>query len=114
MHELTVAASILKTALGVAEDNDAATVVEVRLRVGVLSCLNPETLRFGFDALAKGTVAEGCVLDVASVAADGVCRSCGWEGAVTDPFAPACPECEELALSLSGGQDLCLETVTVE
>jgi len=56
MHELSVAASILETALE--KGRELARIDEIHLNLGCLMMLNPEQLSFGFEMLARGTIAE--------------------------------------------------------
>jgi hydrogenase nickel incorporation protein HypA/HybF len=60
MHELSVASSILDTALE--KGRELSRIDEIHLSLGCLMMLNPDQLRFGFEMLARGTIAEKAVL----------------------------------------------------
>jgi len=62
MHELSVAAGILETA--VEKARELKKIDEIHLSIGCLMMLNPEQLRFGFEVLARGTIAEKAVLKI--------------------------------------------------
>lgn len=114
MHELAVASDLLDLLLRVAAENGASSVTSVRLRLGVASCLEPEALCFGFEALADGTAAAKCALEITRVAAPSACSLCGWEGEVATLERLECPGCGGFPVTLRGGRELTVETVTVD
>jgi len=59
VHELSIMDGALALACSEAEKAGARRVVSLRLRIGMLSGVMPEALRFAFDALAAGSIAEG-------------------------------------------------------
>lgn len=67
MHEMTVAARLVTIVSDTLAEAGAGHAESARVRVGALTCINPEALSFGFEALARGTAAEGCTLEVAEV-----------------------------------------------
>lgn len=114
MHEMTVAARLVDLVVEVVTEQSAASAVLVKLRLGALTCINPDALRFGFEALSRETVAADCALEIEHVEAEARCRGCGWEGKVGDPLDLACPHCESRDLALSEGRELTLKSVTVQ
>jgi len=114
MHEMTIAASLHESLAEVVERERATAVSRVRVRIGALTCIQEEALRFGFEALAQGTPAEGCELEVISVPARGACDACGWTGEVTDPILFPCPQCGQVPVRMTEGRDLVLESATLE
>jgi hydrogenase nickel incorporation protein HypA/HybF len=114
VHELAIAESILDLVLRTARANGATTVVTARIRIGAGSCLNPDSLAFGFEALATGTPAAGCQLDIESMPAPVTCTSCGWTGERMDVTELECPRCQTNPLRITGGRELTVETITVE
>jgi len=63
MHELYLAESIINIISNYAEHNGFKKVNIVFLSCGRLSCIESKTLQFAFDVQAKGTAAEGAVLE---------------------------------------------------
>ncbi len=114
MHEMLIASQLLQSLLDAAGQHDATRVVSATLRVGTLSCVNGESLRFGFLSLSQGTIAEGCDLKILRTPAEGECSKCGWTGEVTDPFLFPCPRCEESAIMPRGGREFTLESADIE
>ena len=114
MHELTVASELLDLVLRVAEEHSARVVTTARLRVGAASCLAPDSLLFGFEALSAGTPAEGCRLEILRTPAAVSCTPCGWRGKVTELGELSCPACGTAPLTIRDGRELTVESVDVE
>ncbi len=64
MHEWTFAQNILQTALGEAERHTAKRINLLRVKLAEAEHIEPSSLRFCFEALSKGTIAEGANLEV--------------------------------------------------
>jgi hydrogenase nickel incorporation protein HypA/HybF len=79
MHELSITQAILDTALLYAEQAHAKTIRALDLRVGALSGIVPDSLRFYFDLINKGTLAEDARLEIELVPPRARCRACGAE-----------------------------------
>lgn len=96
MHELSIAASILETAQREAALRRNASLQKIAVRVGELSAVDPEALRFGFEMLIKGTELELVALDLEFIARTNRCNDCGTEFVVKElEFrCPACGGCE--------------------
>jgi hydrogenase nickel incorporation protein HypA/HybF len=84
----------------------------VRLQVGVLGHVEPDALRFCFDAIARGTVAEGARLEIEMRAGEGWCPACRRAAPLEDRFAD-CPQCGEV-LQMTAGDDLRLTELEVD
>lgn len=115
MHELTICQRLVDAVqMEVARlPAPPPRLVSVRVRVGCLRLIVPETLRCAYEILARDTVAAGSSLEIVATPATGCCRACGWEGDVT-PDALRCRSCGAGALTLTGGKELRLEALEVE
>ena len=87
MHELSIATSVVETC---AEHAGGARVLRVRLEVGQLAAVLPDSLRFCFEACARGTVVEGAELDIHEIPGRAVCGTCG-ETLTLDAPLGRCP-----------------------
>jgi hydrogenase nickel incorporation protein HypA/HybF len=114
MHELAVAAELLELARRVAADEGARRVTVIRLRLGAASCLSPDSLSFGLEALAAGTATEGCRLEVERVPAPVSCPACGWRGEVRDMEGLICDLCRQTPLTILGGREMTVVSLDVE
>ena len=64
MHEMSLAEGILQIVEETARSHQAIRVRSVVLELGALSHVEEQALRFCFDAVTRGTVADGARLDV--------------------------------------------------
>ena len=111
MHELGVAERILSIATAAADANGKGRIVRIRLRVGALAQVDPETLRFACEVLGRGTSAEGSAIEITTVPARLFCPTCGGESErdLLDP----CP-CGALGGQLRTGRDLQVDSIDVD
>jgi len=68
MHEVGIAASVLDAVRTEIARRPGARAVTVGLKIGELAGVDPESLRFGFDALVDGSDLEPLELAVEYVA----------------------------------------------
>jgi hydrogenase nickel incorporation protein HypA/HybF len=111
MHETSIAQRMVDTAIEVADQNGGGRVVGMRLLLGELTCVEPETLSFAFDVVSRGTRVEGCPLQVVRVPTRLRCRTCGAErgGDLLDPCVCGVAGGEVLA-----GRELRLDTIDLD
>ncbi len=105
--------SALQLALDRAREAQASKVYCIRLRVGELSGVVPDSLQFAFEALTPGTAAEGAKLDIEHVPARFWCAQCQREFVVEDTF-PECPDCHVPSGELRTGRELEIASLEVE
>jgi len=108
MHELSLMTNLLEDAVAAA---DGAPVCALRVRVGPLSGVVIEALRFAFEALAPGTPAEGARLDIDETVPLFRCPHCGTEYP-TPVGSYQCPGCGAADGELIGGHEL--ELISIE
>lgn len=101
MHELSIAEAIVRAV----SDENRGKLTGIGLRIGELTDLVADALRFSFEALISGTELEGCELILEYIPPGGVCRSCGHE-VVVKGFEFRCPHCSSHDLNLTRGQEL--------
>ncbi len=94
-----------------AEARHAAHVDRIVLRIGVLSGVEPEALRFAFEACSPGTLAAGAELDIESVPALAYCPTCACEFAAGRGFICRCPGCGNYSGDLRSGRELELRRI---
>jgi len=113
VHELSIVQSALSLAVGQMEQAGASRVYAVRLKIGALSGVVPDALRFAFDALSAGTPAEGAQLIVENIPARFWCAACQREFEGSQLFAE-CPDCGELSRELRAGRELELASLEID
>jgi hydrogenase nickel incorporation protein HypA/HybF len=84
----------------------------VRLSVGALGHAEPEALRFCFDAVVSGTVADGATLEIDIVAGQGWCQGCERQVPLPERYA-GCPICGSPSVRLTHGDELRLAELEV-
>ncbi len=113
MHELALARGVVEVIEEQAAVQRFRRVVRVRLVIGALSHVEPEALAFGFDAVSRGTVAEGAALVIDRPPGQAYCLDC--EATVTvDERAAPCPRCAGWRLMITGGDDMRIKDLEVE
>jgi hydrogenase nickel incorporation protein HypA/HybF len=105
MHEISIASSIVETVLREIARKQLPPVQTIAVRIGALSCVDPEALRFGFDSIIPDTPLAKTKLDIEFVPVQGKCRACGREFAVED-FVFACPLCQSGQIEVTRGEEL--------
>jgi hydrogenase nickel incorporation protein HypA/HybF len=63
MHEQALMRDLVRRIVGVAESEGATGVTKVSVRLGALSHFTPEHFREHFRDSARGTIAEGAVIE---------------------------------------------------
>jgi hydrogenase nickel incorporation protein HypA/HybF len=97
MHEMALAESVIDLVEGrLAESRvrgkDCPRVRTVRLEIGKLSGVDPEAIRFCFDAVARGTLVDGALLDIIEQDGSAWCFDCQRQVSLRARFDP-CLEC---------------------
>lgn len=112
MHELGLAQEALDVALATAQRQGARRIVAMHLRIGGLSGVVPEALRFALETITAGTPAEGARILMERVIPFCRCEACGGEYEVVD-CSYACPMCGDTRGRLSRGKELDLVSLEV-
>jgi hydrogenase nickel incorporation protein HypA/HybF len=76
MHELSIAHGILEIVHQYVPTGQHPQVKRVRVRVGDLAGVVPDSLEFGFSALTAGTLLENAALEIERVPFTLHCRTC--------------------------------------
>jgi len=107
MHEAAIVASVVRTAM---QATPAGTLLRrVCVRIGVLTGVSPDAMRFYFDSVQPGQ-AE---LDVAIEPLRATCLDCGkrW---VFREATWSCPDCSIGVLNFENGDELDLVAIEVQ
>ena len=111
MHELSLMESTLAIVFEEARRSQADKVASLRMKIGALSGVVPESLLFAFEALTEGTMAEGARLQIDRIPVACYCETCKSE------FEPAlysfkCPSCGNPSVEIRRGREI--EIVSIE
>ena len=105
MHEMSIAESVLGIVEETARREGFARVSEVRLEIGRLAAVETEALRFCFDAVVRGSLAEGARLEIEETPGTAWCFGCSKPVAVASRVE-LCPACGGAQLQVSGGTEM--------
>lgn len=112
MHELSIAEEIYRSSRSAVADRGAGRLDAVRVAVGELAAIEPDLLRFAWQAVTAGSSDDGCALDVDWRPARQVCAACGEVGQrAPGSWLRLCPSCQGV-LRIEGGGELDLIEVT--
>jgi len=113
MHEMSLCESVL----GILEDNARRQgfqrVKVVWLEIGALSGVEPDAMRFCFDAVVRNTLADQARLEIIEIPGEAWCMQCSKTVQVAQRF-DACPECGSYQLQVTGGEEMKIKELEVE
>ncbi|MFJ3308900.1 hydrogenase maturation nickel metallochaperone HypA [Streptomyces sp. NPDC086549] len=112
MHEMSIALAVIEQVEEAAERaGDVTAVRSVRLEVGELAGVVPDSLSFCFELACAGTVLEGAELITDTVPGRARCAPCAYEWAVGMPPSLTCPRCDGGTADLLSGRELRVTSV---
>lgn len=109
MHELTIVESILD----ILKEQIKGKVTSIKLRIGEMSGVVPEALRFSFQIASEGTIAHGATLDIEHVPLTARCNDC-YEIFHIKDYSFECSRCGGNNFKIVGGRELMIEEVEIE
>lgn len=112
MHEFGIMESALQSAVQQARSAGANNIHWIRLRVGRLSGVDPEALRFAFEALRNHSPAADARLDIEEIPAVCWCHGCAAEFETGD-LTYQCPRCQQPSQELRRGRELELASLEI-
>lgn len=111
MHELSLAQSMLTLVEQSARHGGFRKVAAIRLEIGRLACVMPEALRFCFESVTRGSLAEGARLDIIEIAGAGRCPGCEATRPLDELYG-ICPDCG-IPLEVTAGTEMRLKELDV-
>lgn len=112
MHEVGIAASVIDAVRAELGRRPGTRAVAVGLRIGELAGVEPESLRFGFDALVSGSDLDPLRLEVEYLPRIQHCLDCDHRFGA-DRYTLACPECDSLRSECVSGEELDIAWIEV-
>jgi hydrogenase nickel incorporation protein HypA/HybF len=113
MHEMGVAMQIVEIATASIPGHlPGARVAKVNLKVGKLSAIVPDSLRFCFSIATKDTALEGAELVIDTRPVVAVCKACGERWTIERPIF-TCQACESGDLTLASGRELDITSIEI-
>jgi hydrogenase nickel incorporation protein HypA/HybF len=113
MHEMSLCESMLQTLEQQAEVQHYRKVKTVWLEIGALAGVEIDALRFSFDVVVQGSLAEGARLEILEAPGQAWCLPCGRNVPVQQHY-DECPVCGSHQLQVNGGEQMRIMELEVE
>ncbi len=113
MHEISLAENVLQIIEHAARTQNFQRVRTVVLEIGALAAVEPDAMRFCFDAVARGSIAEGARLEILDKPGEGWCAECNRAVQLRERFG-LCPECGGVRVEITGGNEMRVKDLEVE
>jgi hydrogenase nickel incorporation protein HypA/HybF len=112
MHEMSLAEGVLQLIEDSARQQEFSKVNAVWLEIGQLSGVEVEAMKFCFDAVTRGSVAQGARLEIIALPGTGWCMACAKTVAMAEVFGE-CPDCGGYQLQVTGGTEMRVKELEV-
>lgn len=113
MHEISVAQSIIDVAAASLKEHSFRRVVSVSLKIGPISGVDPEALRFAMGVVTEGTPLAGAELVIETPPVRFRCSDCAHEFSAEE-VQFSCPSCGGTRIKLVSGDELEIVNLEVE
>lgn len=114
MHEMAVAQNIIKVIEEkLKESRENGQVKRIDLKIGKLTCVEPEALRLSFKVVSQGTPLEKASLNIDSVSIIGKCKDCK-KSFRLEELDFSCPFCGSFRIEIQTGNELFIQSFEIE
>lgn len=113
MHEMSLCEGVLQVLTDNARQQGYNRVRTVWLEIGALSGVETDALRFSFDVVMRGTLADQARLEIINIPGRAWCMRCARTVAVGQRF-DACPDCGSYQLQVTAGDEMRIKELEVE
>ena len=112
MHEMSLAEGMIQLIEENGRQQNFSQVTAVHLEIGRLSNVEIESMRFCFDAVIQGTLAEGASLTITEAPGQGWCMDCACTVEHNKLYDP-CPLCGGYQVQVTGGNQMLIKELEV-
>ena len=113
MHEMSLAEGVLQVIEDKSKIKGFSRVKTVWLEIGELAGVEVESMRFCFDAVMKGTLADGARLEIIAIKGQGQCLTCSKMVSIRLRYDP-CPLCGSYLVEPTGGLEMKVKELEVD
>ena len=106
MHELSLAYSLVETAVAAAREHNITQIDAVHMRLGALSGVVKEALLFGYEIATENTLLAGSQLQIELLPVIVLCPHCGKTQTLANPQYLCCPHCEAATAQIIQGKEI--------
>lgn len=112
MHEMALAEGVLQTIEAAAQQQGFSSVTCIWLEIGELAGVEIESLRFCFDAVTHGSLAEGARLEIMTIPGAGWCTHCA-KRVPLHAIYDACSSCGAYQVQVIDGTEMRVKELEV-
>lgn len=113
MHEMSLCEGVLRILEKQARAQRFHRVKTVWLEIGELAGVEKEAVRFSFDVVMKGSLADGARLEIIETPGEAWCMQCMKPVRINRHF-DACSDCGGHQLQLTGGTEMRVKELEVD
>ena len=113
MHEVSICQSIIDLVEGEFPESALEKVSVVHLKIGLLSCVQPEFLEKVYEFMVSETDLKNSKLEFERIEVTAECESCDCSFQVRD-FVFICPQCGTPSSNISHGNELLVDKILFE
>jgi len=113
MHELSIAQSIIEIVEDNIKNQTDPKVKSVFMKVGKMSNVVVDSLKFGFDTLISGTNLEGANLVIEEIPIKIKCKNCYKESELIH-YNFICKNCKSTSVEMISGNELTVSEIELE
>jgi hydrogenase nickel incorporation protein HypA/HybF len=111
MHELSIASHVVEIASRHLAEHGGGRATAITLRIGTLSCVHAEALRWAFDLVRADTPLAAAELRIVPVAVSIWCATCRGTRELPGIQRFACPVCGTPSADIRTGRELDLDSI---
>jgi len=113
MHEMSLCEGVVQLIEDQARQQKFSRVKTVWLEIGALAGVETEAMRFSFEAVARGTIADGSKLEIIDVPGRARCPACDRDVQVSVRYDD-CPVCGHYPLEIIAGEEMRIKELEVQ
>ena len=113
MHEVSLCKSVLRIMEEQARAQHFQLVRTVWLEIGALSTVEIESMRFSFDMVMKGSLADGAKLEIIHIPGQAWCMQCMKPVTIRQRY-DACGDCGGHQLQVTAGEEMMIKELEVD
>ena len=112
MHELSLCETVLQVIEQQAQVENYQIVTAVYLEIGALAGVDADAMRFCFDSVVQGSLAENARLEIIEIAGQAWCSVCN-DNVVVEQLYDICPRCGAYPLQINDGDQMRIKQLEV-
>lgn len=113
MHEMALTQGVVSLVEDAARKTKFSRAKAIVIEIGELGHVEPDAMAFCFEAVARGTIAEGARLEIVRVPGAGWCLDCAKTVPIVERFGE-CPECGRRHVQMTAGDEMRVKEIEVE